>query len=74
MVDKQKRHIKSEIEMDLPTEEGQCPQCLGWFDVEWFDDLPPGGMWWADNRNGGGCPGCGYISLVESECNFRKKV
>ena len=50
--------------------EGKCPQCNGWFDVEWFDELPPGGFWWKDS---GLCPGCGYTALVETECDFRKK-
>lgn len=30
------------------------------------------GWWWADTRNGGGCPGCGALVLVESECDFRE--
>lgn len=56
----------------MEREEGQCPQCKEWSEVEWFDELPPGGFWWKDNCNGGGCPKCGAIVLVESECNFRK--
>jgi len=31
-----------------------------------------GPSWWKDNSNGGGCPGCGGLVLVESECDFRK--
>ncbi len=34
-------------------------------------DMEPGGMWWADNHTGG-CPACGALILVESECAFRE--
>jgi len=71
-------------------EQGQCPSCEQWFDVEQevfivpYDDVDSDGnetvdvclacapTWWKDNTNGGGCPGCGSIILVESECNFRR--
>lgn len=53
----------------MEREEAQCPKCLKWSEVEWFGDLPPGGMWWKDS---GCCPECGAAILVESECNFRK--
>lgn len=48
--------------------EGQCPECQGWFEVEWQDDLPPGGWWW---KGRGSCPGCDHPIAVESECEFR---
>jgi len=32
------------------------------------------GWWWKDTHNGGGCPGCGAVVLVESECNIRRVV
>jgi len=54
-----------------PTE-AKCPSCNLWSPVCWFEELPPGGYWWSDNSNGGGCPRCGYIALVETECEFRK--
>ncbi len=54
-------------------EEGQCPECLAWSLVAWDGTLPPGGFWWADAQKGGGvgCPKCGAVVLVESECEFR---
>lgn len=48
--------------------EAQCPECEGWFEIEWVSDLPPGGWWW---KTSGCCPGCGKPVLVESECEFR---
>jgi hypothetical protein len=51
-------------------EQAQCPDCLGWFDIEWQDEIPPGGYWWV---NSGCCPGCGVPALIETECEFRQK-
>ena len=53
--------------------EAQCPACGAWSPITWTDDLPPGGWWWAVN-NTGGCPACGALILVESECAFREIV
>lgn len=50
-------------------EEARCPECFGWFPVVWQGELPPGGYWWSGDS--GGCPGCGAIVLVESECDYR---
>ena len=49
-------------------EEGQCPDCGEWSLVAWDGSLPPGGFWWAESA---GCPECGAVVLVESECEFR---
>ncbi|NMP22225.1 hypothetical protein [Sulfobacillus harzensis] len=51
--------------------EAQCPKCGHWSPVTWDAVLPPGGWWWADTA---GCPHCGALVLVESECNFREVV
>ena len=51
-------------------EEARCPDCGGWFDVEFDGSIPPGGFWWKDS---GACPGCDAIVCVESECDFRDK-
>lgn len=53
----------------LPAEEGQCPECGNWFPIEFKHDPPPGGFWWAGRHSG--CPGCGEMVCVESECEFR---
>jgi hypothetical protein len=45
--------------------EARCPKCLEWYPVEWETFS----YWWRDSA---GCPGCGAIVLVESECDFRK--
>jgi endogenous inhibitor of DNA gyrase (YacG/DUF329 family) len=49
--------------------EAQCPACGQWSPVEWDDRLPPGGFWWRDSA---GCPQCGALVLVESECTLRE--
>lgn len=49
-------------------QEARCPQCGTWSVVVWTDEIPPGGWWW---RDGAACPECGYLALVESECEFR---
>ena len=67
-------------------EEGQCPNCEGWFEVVWEGYVAPFveidengkekvspvhvGGYWW--KDSSGCPGCDAIVLVESECNFRK--
>ena len=50
--------------------EAQCPYCGQWHAVLWDQALPPGGTWWAHSTTGG-CPSCGALVLVESECAFR---
>ncbi len=47
--------------------EGRCPACGEWSPVYWFGSLLPGGYWWQTP----GCPKCGHISLVETECEIR---
>lgn len=49
--------------------EAQCPKCEQWSAVAWQGELPPGGFWWPDTA---GCPQCGAIVLVETECKFRR--
>lgn len=63
--------------------EACCPSCGGWSEVvsEPFlvatvdddgNDAPAvvcAPFWWKD---GAGCPKCGAIVLVESECDFRE--
>lgn len=49
--------------------EARCPACGAWSPVAWDDTLPPGGYWWRDSA---GCPQCGYLALVESECEIRR--
>lgn len=46
--------------------EAQCPDCGEWNRVAW-QDL---GFWWAESTTGG-CPSCGALVCVESECDFR---
>jgi len=48
--------------------EAKCPACNEWSPVEWFEVLPPGGYWFKTP----GCPKCGHVSLVETECEFRE--
>lgn len=53
------------------SQEAQCPDCLRWSPVayQYLDaDDPIGGFWWVDS---GGCPACGALVCVESECSFR---
>lgn len=46
----------------------RCPDCEGWYRIEWIV-LPEGaGWWWKDS---GTCPGCDAVVCVESECEFR---
>jgi len=58
-------------------EEAQCPDCGAWSKVEYIylgPDDPIGGFWWADAEDGtphAGCPACGHLVCVESECEFR---
>lgn len=47
----------------------RCPDCNELHPVEWQDELPPGGYWWANSL---GCPGCGAVVCVESECEFER--
>lgn len=54
--------------------EAKCPDCGEWSDVRWVYELPPGGFWWAGDEGGGGCPQCGALVCVESECDFREKT
>jgi hypothetical protein len=49
--------------------EAQCQRCLGWYSVVIFGD-GVGGYWWETDSDG--CPGCGHVSLVETECVFRE--
>jgi hypothetical protein len=63
--------------------EACCPNCGGWFPVESEeflaatvdDDGNPAPVivgapfWW---KASAGCPGCGSIVLVETECEFRR--
>jgi hypothetical protein len=44
----------------------KCPKCNQWSPVYWFSALPPGGYWWKT----AGCPKCGAIVLVETECDI----
>lgn len=46
----------------------KCPRCEQWSPVYWFTALPPGGYWWAT----AGCPRCGAVVLVETECEFKR--
>lgn len=53
------------------TKEAQCPECERWSPVsyQYLDALDPiGGFWWAGSA---GCPACGALICVESECDFR---
>lgn len=64
---------------DRPKEEGRCPDCGAWSPVAhvYLDDLDPiGGFWWADTdgKPNAGCPACGALVCVESECDFRPAV
>lgn len=53
--------------------EAQCPKCGEWSEVEWLSEVPPGGFWWKGEAQSG-CPKCGHVCFVESECNFRSVV
>lgn len=60
-------------------QEAQCPECERWSPVsyQYLDALDPiGGFWWAptDGSVNAGCPACGQLVLVESECNFRDRM
>lgn len=46
--------------------EAQCPYCHQWSETM-FDGI---GHWWKDSA---GCPRCGAIVLVETECGFRER-
>lgn len=53
----------------MTTEElALCPECSEWSPVAFDNAIPPGGFWWVDSL---GCPKCGAVVLVESECEFR---
>lgn len=55
-----------------PAQEAKCPDCGRWSPVAYvyLDDSDPiGGFWWAGEH--AGCPCCGALALVESECDFR---
>jgi len=46
----------------------RCPDCEGWYRIEWVI-IPEGAGWgWKDSAR---CPGCGAMVSVESECEFR---
>lgn len=47
---------------------GLCPECNLWSPVAFDGSIPPGGYWWIDSV---GCPECGAVVCVESECEFR---
>jgi hypothetical protein len=64
-------YLKSDIEKRPLDYEAKCPECGVWSMVEWFDEIPPGGMWWIDS---GSCPSCDKPILVESECEFRPRL
>jgi hypothetical protein len=50
--------------------EARCPECGAWSPVVWILEVHGvGGFWWADS---GGCPQCGALICVESECEFRE--
>lgn len=63
--------------------EARCPNCGGWSPVESEQFLVPtidddgntapaviwGPFWW---KGSAGCPRCGSIVLVETECDFRE--
>lgn len=57
--------------MDL---DARCPECGEWSPVEYklLDGTPCAStwssLWWLDSD---GCPECGYLALVETECDFR---
>lgn len=58
----------------LHLQEARCPDCGKWSAVAWNESFPPGGIWWdhVDARRDGGCPKCGAVVCVETECDFRK--
>lgn len=61
---------------ERPKEEASCPDCGAWSPVAYVyldDDDPIGGFWWADTdgKPNAGCPACGALVCVESECDFR---
>lgn len=50
-------------------EEGRCPECGEWSPLDWvFFGL--WGLWWSGDASG--CPACGDLVCVESECKFHK--
>lgn len=54
-----------------PAQEAKCPDCGRWSPVAYVY-LPEdtiGGLWWAGEH--AGCPACGALICVESECDFR---
>jgi len=61
--------VLDEAERGAARLEAQCPECGQWSPVVWDDTLAPGGWWWRDAE---GCPHCGYLALVESECDVRE--
>ena len=51
--------------------EARCPKCGTWSPVT--DTIPTFcyAMWeWTENH-GANCPRCGYVTMFESECEFR---
>jgi hypothetical protein len=49
--------------------EGCCPECGVWSQLAWQPDPEPGGLWWLASA---GCPACGALVLVETECERRE--
>lgn len=58
------------LDTEPSNKQGQCPDCETWHPLVWCYVGGMGGLWWKDSD---GCPGCGAIVCVESECNIRKK-
>lgn len=56
------------MKIEATDQQAQCPECYQWSDLE-IQGGAQGGYWW---KNSAGCPKCGEISCVESECSFRR--
>jgi ssDNA-binding Zn-finger/Zn-ribbon topoisomerase 1 len=52
-------------------DEAQCPECREWSPVAVMEDGGILGYWWVDST---GCPRCGVVVLVETECNFYRGI
>lgn len=49
--------------------EARCPECGEWSEIR--NEGPwPGIFWWKEPH--AGCPRCGALVMVETECDFRK--
>jgi hypothetical protein len=53
----------------ITTHEARCPHCKFWHAIE----TTSYGLQWENSDLANSCPSCGYICLIATECEIRRR-